>query len=143
MSKTMPVFVYGTLLEGFMNHALYAKPYDCEVQPAKIKGEVYHLPQGYPGLLAGNDDVIGEILLFSPEVFEKAISALDELETYFGPEDSRNEYERIEVSAVLVQTGEEVIAYVYRYLDAEYVKQWGTRIQDGDWRRYMLDVLAE
>jgi gamma-glutamylcyclotransferase (GGCT)/AIG2-like uncharacterized protein YtfP len=70
MSKTMPVFVYGTLLEGFMNHALYAKPYDCEVQPAKIKGEVYHLPQGYPGLLAGNEDVIGEILLFSPEVFE-------------------------------------------------------------------------
>ncbi|MDF2679545.1 MAG: hypothetical protein K0R47_735 [Brevibacillus sp.] len=138
MKQMMPVFVYGTLLEGFHNHALYVKPYQHQAFPAKMKGEIYHLPQGYPGLLEGKDDVIGAILFFSPEVYETALAGLDELETYFGPNDPRNEYDRIEVTAVLLNTKEEMTAYVYRYLDEEYVRSQGFRVQDGDWRSYIL-----
>lgn len=143
MKQMMPVFVYGTLLEGFQNHALYVKPYRHRAIPAKIKGEIYHLPQGYPGFMQGTDDVIGVVLFFSPEVYEAALSGLDELETYFGPNDPRNEYDRIEVTSVLLNTKEEMTTYVYRYLDEKYVRSLGFRVQDGDWRSYMLAREAE
>lgn len=143
MRQMIPVFVYGTLLEGFQNHDLYVKPYQHQAIPAKIKGEIYHLPQGYPGLLEGTDDVMGTILYFLPEEYEAALAGLDELETYFGPNDPRNEYDRIKVTAVLLHTNEEMTTYVYRYLDEEYVKSLGCRVHDGDWRSYMLAQEAE
>jgi len=139
MKQPMPVFVYGTLLSGFENHALYVKPYKHRSVPAKIKGELYHLPQGYPGLLEGTEDVWGALLFFFPEDYETALAGLDELETYFGPNDPRNEYDRVEVAAVLSGTKERQTAYVYRYLDAEYVKRRGVRVPDGDWRSYMRE----
>lgn len=143
MKKMIPVFVYGTLLKGFQNHALYVKPYQHQAIPAKIKGEIYHLPQGYPGLLQGTDDVIGAVLFFSPEEYATALAGLDELETYFGQNDPRNEYDRIEVTAVLLDTKEEMTTYVYRYLDEKYVRSLGIRVKDGDWRSYMEDREAE
>lgn len=143
VSETIPVFVYGTLLEGFQNHDLYVKPYRHQAFPATIKGEIYHLPQGYPGLLEGTDDVHGAILFFTPEEYEAALAGLDELETYHGPNDPRNEYERVEVTARMEKTGEAVTTYVYRYLDEEFVRGLGIRVQDGDWRGYMLSREAE
>ncbi len=143
MNKTMPVFVYGTLLEGFQNHDGYVKPYQHDAIPATIRGAIYHLPQGYPGLVEGTEDVVGALLFFAEHEYEAALAGLDELETYFGPDDPRNEYERMEVTAWVAETNEAVTAYVYRYLDEEYVKRVGIRVQDGDWRRYLLARGAE
>ncbi|MFD2369308.1 gamma-glutamylcyclotransferase family protein [Brevibacillus sp. GCM10020057] len=143
MRQPLPVFVYGTLLQGFQNHEWYVKPYAHQAVPAKIRGEIYHLPQGYPGLLAGEDEVVGALLYFAPDAYEKALAGLDKLETYFGPNDPRNEYDRIEVQAVQSGTGEVVRAYVYRYLDEAYVRRQGIRVADGDWRSYMLGERAE
>jgi len=134
--QSPPVFVYGTLLQGFPNHALYVKPYAHQALPAKIRGKIYHLPQRYPGLLDGAEEVVGALLFFAPEVYKDALAGMDELETYYGPNDPRNEYDRVKVTAVLAQTGEEMIAYVYRYLDEAYARRAGIRVNDGDWRRY-------
>jgi gamma-glutamylcyclotransferase (GGCT)/AIG2-like uncharacterized protein YtfP len=134
----LPVFVYGSLLDGFRNWELYVKPYPHQALPAEVKGRLYHLPTGYPGLLLeGEKAVKGEVLLFSPEVYDKALRGLDELETFFGPGDPRNEYERVEVTARLAATGEERRVYAYRYVDEAYVKRTGIFLDDGDWRAFM------
>ncbi|WP_029099771.1 gamma-glutamylcyclotransferase family protein [Brevibacillus thermoruber] len=134
----LPVFVYGSLLEGFRNWELYVKPYPHHALPAEVKGRLYHLPTGYPGLLReGEGTVKGDVLLFSPEVYDEALRGLDELETYVGPGDPRNEYEREIVTARLAVTGEERYVYVYRYVDEAYAKRTGIFLDDGDWRAFM------
>ncbi|MFS0558446.1 gamma-glutamylcyclotransferase family protein [Brevibacillus sp. 179-C9.3 HS] len=140
INDKLPVFVYGTLLAGFCNHENYVKPYTHQATPATIQGEIYHLPAGYPGLLKGEQKVVGEMIMFAPEVYEQALAGLDELETYYGEGDSRNEYERIIVPATLEGTGEVVNVYVYRYLDQVLVKQTGVHVTDGDWRRYIQSL---
>ncbi|MGN7471570.1 gamma-glutamylcyclotransferase family protein [Brevibacillus sp. SAFN-007a] len=142
MHRQLPVFVYGTLLRGFSNHAICVKPFPHTERKATIRGEIYHLPEGYPGLLIGAEEkneaeVTGAVLDFAPEVYDKALAVLDELETYYGEGDPRNEYERMIVAARLADTGQEVLVYVYRYLDQEYARQAGTKVAHGDWRRFM------
>lgn len=143
MKGQLPVFVYGTLLEGFSNYERYVKPYRHEIIPATIRGSVYHLPQGYPGLLDGSDTVKGGVLLFSPDDYEAAMEGLDKLETYFGPGDPRNEYERIEAAAQLCGRDERMTVYVYRYVDETYVKSRGTYVKGGDWHSFMQHRQAE
>lgn len=144
MKQQVPVFVYGTLLEGFSNHARYVQPFGHQAFPARIKGEMYHLPQGYPGLIEGTHDVIGTVLCFTPDEYERALAGLDELEDYYGEGDSRNEYERIMVPARRIGTEEEeVMVYVYRYLNEAYVKRAGIRLAHGDWRRFMCEQQTE
>lgn len=143
MKRQLPIFVYGTLLEGFLNHQRYVKPYAHQAFPAEIKGEIYDLPTGYPGLLAGDDMVKGAVLVFSPEVYEEALAGLDELETYYGPGDPRNEYDRQQVAARISGKEKEEMVYVYRYVDEEYVRGAGTRVFGGDWRLFTQDRQAE
>ncbi|WP_432774560.1 gamma-glutamylcyclotransferase family protein [Brevibacillus gelatini] len=145
MLKQLPVFVYGTLLRGFHNHAICVRPFAHTEAKASVKGELYHLPEGYPGLLTGAGEtngavVTGAVLDFAPEVYEKALAVLDELEAYYGEGDPRNEYERIVVDACLAETGQEVPVYVYRYLDDDYARRVGTKVEHGDWRRFMEEV---
>lgn len=134
----LPVFVYGSLLPGFRNWELYVKPYPHQALPAEVKGQLYHLPTGYPGLLReGEGTVKGGVLLFSPDVYDEALRGLDELETYFGPGDPRNEYEREIMTARLVATGEEQRVYVYRFVDEAFARQTGIFLADGDWEAFM------
>jgi len=82
---------------------------------------------------------VGEIVTFAADVYEQALAGLDELETYYGEGDPRNEYERIIVPATMEGTGQVVNVYVYRYLDQDLVKQTGVHIPHGNWRRYMQE----
>jgi gamma-glutamylcyclotransferase (GGCT)/AIG2-like uncharacterized protein YtfP len=56
----IPVFVYGTLMTEMGNHHLVA-PFIADIQRATVKGLLYHLPFGYPAMLAGEDIVWGEL----------------------------------------------------------------------------------
>lgn len=136
MEKKLPVFVYGTLLHGWSNYDQYVRPYTHEAVPAEVSGELYHLPMGYPGMLAGRNRVKGNLLFFAPDEYERALDGLDDLETYYGPGDPRNEYERTVVTARL-DDGKEIEAYVYVYVDEKYVRGEGTPVADGDWQRFM------
>lgn len=136
METKLPVFVYGTLLKGWSNYERYVRPYPHEAIPAEVRGELYHLPTGYPGLLAGRDRVRGNVLYVSPEEYEQVLAGLDELETYYGPGDPRNEYERTVITARL-HSGAEVEAYVYLYVDEKYARAEGTPVADGDWSAFM------
>ncbi len=69
--------------------------------------------------------VCGEIY----EVDEATLRSLDELEDYYGPNDPRNEYERVKVVAKTNQGDVSVWIYVYAKEPAE-----SDRIVTGDWR---------
>jgi gamma-glutamylcyclotransferase (GGCT)/AIG2-like uncharacterized protein YtfP len=138
MSGKTPVFVYGSLLAGFENHRLYVLPYPHRSAPARIKGVLYHLPDGYPGLLRDESGIVqGELIWFQDDVYETALAGLDELETYVSPGDERNEYERILVEAAITDSGEVVQAYTYLYNDETHAKTAGIHVADGDWRRFL------
>jgi len=144
MNLVLPIFVYGSLLEGFWNYEHYIRPYEHRIIPAVIKGELYHLSPGYPGLLAGTDDIIGAVVYFSTQVYEKALAGLDELEDFYGANDPRNEYERIIVPARVLDEIEKVEnVYVYRYVDEQYIKKEGKWLAHGNWRKFMLEQQAE
>lgn len=138
METKLPIFVYGTLLAGWENYTHYVKPYKHEAIPAEVIGELFHLPMGYPGLLEGDGVVKGAVLYFEAEDYETVLAELDELETYYGPRDPRNEYERVEVLATLADGQGKQRVYTYRYVDAKYVRAEGTPVHDGDWARFML-----
>ncbi|MEJ8546808.1 gamma-glutamylcyclotransferase family protein [Brevibacillus borstelensis] len=138
MTRILPVFVYGSLLPGFGNHNMYVKPYSHTLQPAVVRGHLYHFSAGYPGLLRSESGTVkGALLTFSSDVYEEALAGLDELEDYFGPGDPRNEYERIVASAMTIAEGEEVQAFLYRYAKEDWARREGIYIPSGDWRRYM------
>lgn len=141
MSEVLPIFVYGSLLKGFENNRKYVEPYPHHVLPAKISGGIYHLPdRGYPALLDEGEWVYGEILVFPDEIFGTALFGLDELESFYSPGDQRNEYERVVVPAMRLDTGEELTVYTYLFCDNSYVKSDGIYLTDGNWRSYMQNV---
>ena len=92
LSKTLPLFTYGSLMENFFNYELYLKDRIKEKpQKARMKGELYHLDiKGYPALLPGSQWVYGEV--FELVDFEQDIQVLDQLEGF--NQGVPNEYNR-------------------------------------------------
>lgn len=149
-----PFFVYGTLLQGFRNHARYLAAHGPRITPATLPGgRLYHLPQsvarpgelvvghaaddqaGYPVLLPGPDTIVGEVM----EVDDPAaiLPALDQLEGFWGPDHPENVYER-RLSPVVV-AGTLRLAMVYWYvgeLEAQLARR-ALLVPSGDWRQFL------
>lgn len=118
-----PFFVYGTLMRGYRNHAAVLERFveRTEVATLAPSARLWHWPErGYPVLeLAGSADgsapqqphapggggtdalapVRGELVWVRASVHAEALECLDALEDFYGPNDARNEYERLLVSA--------------------------------------------
>lgn len=100
--------------------------------PAKIKGTLYDLHLGYPGLrLEGDTFVQGFILTFESQFdFDR----LDELEGYMpNRPESENEYNRLEVECISPDGVELGAAWIYEVTPAVLKRTEGTRISDGIW----------
>ena len=87
------IFVYGTLRLGMYNYDQYLKDKNSFRQFAYVKGKLMTLKgKNYPALLLeGSDMARGEI----HEVDSKFIGVLDELESYFGENNTDNEYNKV------------------------------------------------
>jgi gamma-glutamylcyclotransferase (GGCT)/AIG2-like uncharacterized protein YtfP len=127
------VFVYGTLCEGEANHHVVA-PFVKKVTEAKMKGWLYHLPYGYPAMVEGTGEVIGQFIELSN--VEEAIKHMDELEGY-EEGGSDNDYERI-ISKAVTQDGQEHGCYVYIYSESKktWLEEQAEFVVDGDWRAH-------
>lgn len=126
------VFVYGSLMEGFWNHTRVLEGKVEFFGRGEVRGSLYHLREGYPALLEGEDKVVGEV---SGPVDEDLLRHLDYLE---GFKDGRkdNLYNRKAVH-VRMADGSSVECWIYLYGDAEYARGKGTYLPDGDWKRHM------
>jgi len=126
------VFVYGTLMKNFCNYKRYIEGRISRITPGKTYGLLYHLPEGYPALLEGNEIVEGEII---EPVDERLLKSLDRLEDYVEGR-SGNLYER-KIKEILTEDGEKVTCWIYIYTDERYAKESGILIPDGNWRKFM------
>lgn len=96
---------------------------------AFIRGALADTGKGYPALFQTGDGlVVGELYTVD---WDQAGAGLDELETYYGPGDPRNEYERVEMLITDGATGQQVQAWTYVY-PPEMYSQF-LPILSGDW----------
>ncbi|MEG1087813.1 MAG: gamma-glutamylcyclotransferase family protein, partial [Cetobacterium sp.] len=57
------IFVYGSLREGFFNYDKYLVNKVSPASLGKVNGKLFHLShKGYPALLDGEEEVIGELM---------------------------------------------------------------------------------
>jgi len=131
-SSDLSVFVYGTLKPGGRYWPEFCEGKVDEPVPARIRGALYDLHLGYPGLLlTGKDWVQGHVLTFNTE---KDFLRLDYLEGYEpGRAYSKNEYIRKRVPAY--STEGDPLGEVWAYEITQHVMErcQGTLIVDGDW----------
>ena len=111
MSPVDHLFVYGTLKRGEPNFRRYVA-HALTVEPAVIRGRLYHLPQGYPGLrLDGHAVVHGEAMTF-PDL-QATLAAVDPLEDCDPARPECSLYRR-EIHTIHLQaSGRPVRAWVY------------------------------
>ena len=132
MNQNFKVFVYGTLKPRGQYWPEFCEGKVLSQTPAKIRGELYDLHVGYPGLLLRGDEwVHGFILEFSNE---RDLERLDYLEGYVpNRPDSQNEYNRLK--AICYNANGEALgeAWTYEMTSATLERQRGTRIESGDW----------
>jgi len=124
------VFVYGTLLRGEANHGLLRTARTVDDR-ASVRGVLYDTGDGYPALAldeASDRPVAGEVY----EVDAPTLAALDELEDYFGPGDSRNLYERLEVETSGERGTYRALVYAFPRARAAACRP----IPQADWRAY-------
>lgn len=125
-----PVFVYGTLLEGFGNWKRYLAP--AKGTPAKIEGFVLGDLGYFPGINHSdqeNDTVFGEIYLCT----EQDISRMDVLEGYREGRE-RNMYEREEVLVTIyLSETTYIIIPAQTYV---YNSPVSKLIESGNWKTY-------
>lgn len=131
-NSTQKVFVYGTLKPGGHYWPQFCEGKVSSAIPAKIRGELYDLHVGYPGVfLRGEGWVQGYVLSFLRQV---DFMQLDVLEG-FKPNRSneRNEYVRVRVDYFNedgVGLGE---AWAYEMTEATFERFSSTRIESGNW----------
>ncbi|MGL4820046.1 MAG: gamma-glutamylcyclotransferase family protein [Bacilli bacterium] len=121
------LWVYGTLRHGECNaHYLSTATY---VGSATCDGTLYDTGQGYPAFTRDaitSEAVYGELYIID----EKTLANVDELEDYFGPNDERNEYDRVLLT--VFQNGISLEAWGYEYANKEATLM---KIASGDWKR--------
>ena len=74
----MKVFVYGTVMPGGKYYDYIFSDYLPSFQEAKVRGKLYDLNVGYPGLLLGGENwVFGFLLSFEVENILKKLDMLE------------------------------------------------------------------
>ncbi|NJL60905.1 MAG: gamma-glutamylcyclotransferase [Methylacidiphilales bacterium] len=100
------VFVYGTLKPGEANYPKYCAGKVVDAKPAYALGQLFALPQGYPAMIKGDNQVYGYLLTFA---HTEALTELDELEDYHpSRHDSENLYNREQIEIFTLETKIEI-----------------------------------
>ncbi|WP_404784060.1 gamma-glutamylcyclotransferase [Altericista sp. CCNU0014] len=125
------VFVYGTLKPGQVNYDRYCGDRILQALPAQVRGRLFHLSLGYPGMTSGDAWVQGYLLQFADE---SALLALDRLEDYQPQRpEAHNEYQRREAE-VFGQDGRSLgFAWAY-FMTPQKIQEYdGKWIASGVW----------
>ncbi|KIF02376.1 hypothetical protein PL81_30300 [Streptomyces sp. RSD-27] len=133
----MPLFVYGTLRPGEVNHDLFLRGRTAAEEPARLPGAVLYAGPGYPYAVERAGSVIaGALITPAAEAYAELLDALDLLEEYAGPDCPGNVYDRVARDAVRPD-GSRVRAWVYLAAAplARRLARSGTEIPGGDWLR--------
>ena len=141
MSRNIRIFTYGSLREGFFNYDNYLKGKVISRKIGKVKNaDLYHMPyKGYPAILPGTGEVIGEVMIISD--YENVMKAIDEMEGFISEGNPNNEYNK-KLLEVEFEDGTKEMCYVYCYnknRDNLFEKE-AVPISNRDWKDYMLSL---
>ena len=134
-NKYLPVFVYGTLLEGFGNHQHFLASNFDRKEDAVLYNHVMTSLGGFPMIFesldkSGKDAVIGEIYWIPRSRYLEVISRLDSLEGegYF--------YHRDVVKVTIQSNSErkEIETWAYRGHSDRQIKNV---VPSGSWREHV------
>ncbi|WP_309395906.1 gamma-glutamylcyclotransferase family protein [Cerasicoccus maritimus] len=130
--KTQPrVFVYGTLKPGGYYWHRFCEGRVSQFVKAKVKGNLYALPMGYPAMAPGDGWAHGYLLTLHDEAVLKGFDTLEDYEPGRCP--SENEYQRVEVN-VYLEDGEDIGAAWTYVMDIDRINSHqGVIIANGDW----------
>ena len=126
------VFVYGTLKPGGYYWPRFCEGKVSALEPAQIKGRLYDLHVGYPGLsLAGSGWVQGFVLTFTREA---DFLQLDVLEGYEPERDpAQNEYQRLKLPCYRPDGSPLAEVWAYEMARERIAQMGGTLLADGNW----------
>lgn len=132
MESNFTVFVYGTLKPGGRYWPRFCEGKVIDVALAKVRGELYDLHVGYPGVLfRGNGWVEGCLLSFPKEA---DFLQLDWLEGYQpGRDVSKNEYIRLKMPCFSIDGEPLGDFWAYEMTEATLKRHNGTRMEEGNW----------
>ncbi|MFI1438035.1 gamma-glutamylcyclotransferase family protein [Streptomyces fructofermentans] len=131
----LPFFVYGTLLPGEPNHALFLRGRTLHEVPGRLDGAVLYDGPGYPYAVDEPGGAVrGALVTAAPDRYGRLLAELDRLEEY-APGDPANLYERV-ARDVAREDGTAVRAWVYVAAPAvaRGLRAGGRLIEGGDWR---------
>ncbi len=133
------LFVYGTLLPGLENHKRFIEKYKPTVYTARARGVMYHLPaDDYPVVLEGDGEIKG-IIFDTPEM-SVILPEIDEIEKFTGVESQSHLIREIK-EVELLESGKKAKAHMYLWppSKADWLKENGELIPDGDWARFLKE----
>ncbi|KAA0257868.1 gamma-glutamylcyclotransferase [Deferribacter autotrophicus] len=123
------VFVYGTLRKGFPAHNILMSKAKY-MGEAKVNGELYHLPFGYPVMYESDQgQVFGEVYEVSDEI-------LSQLKGYEGVDKLNPIYKMINGKTVLDGKTIECYIFVGTLGKKKIVQTIGTKVEGGDWIKF-------
>ncbi len=127
------IFVYGTLKPDESAYEKYCAPYVTQAEVALMRGQLFHLPQGYPAMTAGDLWVTGALLTLRAET---AISYIDQFEDY-DPDrpTTSNLYQRLQRPVFSPNQQPLGTAWVYLMTTARVDALGGARVDAGVWSR--------
>src|SRR5262245_17230433 len=109
MSKPTAVFVYGTLKQGEVREKCWPRK-PVAIEKASVRGALYDLGP-FPGLVAGEDVVVGELWRLDAEEMRETLAKLDQVEGSCGGAD--DEYRRVVIACETVAEMVEAWTYLY------------------------------
>jgi gamma-glutamylcyclotransferase (GGCT)/AIG2-like uncharacterized protein YtfP len=134
------IFVYGTLKPGYQPYERFCAKTVRQVHPAIVAGQLYHLPLGYPALIAGDQWVQGYLLAFADEGI---LTELDDYEQH-DPEVVQAicgnvliadvSYQRLSIPVFTPQNHPLGMAWAYMMTQQQVQILQGERVRSGNWQ---------
>ena len=126
----IPIFVYGSLREGMYNYDRILKGKTTSIVKATVEGYKMLDMGSFPGIIAGDNTIVGEVMNINPGMYLQTLQLLDRLEGYNPSQKSKSLYHR-EIKRVKLEDGQEIDAYIYVYNVKQGINY--PVIESGDW----------
>ncbi|MCX7610267.1 MAG: gamma-glutamylcyclotransferase [Ignavibacterium sp.] len=142
-----PVFVYGTLSEGMLNHSFLQGKYTKKEKALVCGLKVYpNKSNSYPFVIYHKPESVvqGELYYIKPEFYKEVMKNLDYLEGYNEDNPQYSHYLR-ELVTVYTKNGISELAYIYvaNLIVCHDTINFHVDIKNGDWVKYKKQKEAE
>lgn len=142
--KQAKLFVYGTLMKGFINFNNYLSKNTIRIEKAFVYGKLFHLiDKECPALIEGTDRVFGEVITITDDDKNSILNDIDELERYFKG-DRRNIVYTRQGTKVYYEDGKTEILGAYILKDRRFLSiNNSIYIPEGDWRVFLKKTVKQ